>query len=81
MVFYRNKNGRPKHLTSGRYPAVKLVDARELARESQRKVAHGGDPVDDIGVQEFFATRVASGRVCPRNREQYASTFSRAYAS
>lgn len=29
----------------GRYPAVKLVDARELAREAQRKVAHGGDPV------------------------------------
>jgi len=44
MVFYRNKNGRQKRLTLGRYPAVKLVDARELAREAQRKVAHGGDP-------------------------------------
>jgi Arm DNA-binding domain len=44
-VFYRNKNGRQKRLTLGRYPAVKLVDARELARETQRKVAHGGDPV------------------------------------
>jgi hypothetical protein len=44
-VFYRNKNGRQKRLTLGRYPAVKLVDARELAREAQRKVAHGGDPV------------------------------------
>ena len=29
----------------GRYPAVKLVDARELARDAQRNVAHGGDPV------------------------------------
>jgi hypothetical protein len=24
---------------------VKLVDARELARDAQRSVAHGGDPV------------------------------------
>lgn len=24
---------------------MKLVDTRELAREAQRKVAHGGDPV------------------------------------
>src|SRR5262245_3355198 len=44
-VFYRNNNGRQKRLTLGRYPAVKLVDARELAREAQRTVAHGGDPV------------------------------------
>jgi len=44
-VFYRDKNGRQKRLTLGRYPSVKLVDARELARETQRKVAHGGDPV------------------------------------
>src|SRR5436309_3312396 len=44
-VFYRDKNGRQKRLTLGRYPAVKLVDARELARDTQRKVAHGGDPV------------------------------------
>jgi integrase len=44
-VFYRNKNGRQKRLTLGRYPVVKLVDARELAREAQRKAAHGGDPV------------------------------------
>src|SRR2546426_4268767 len=44
-VFYRDQHGRQKRLTLGRYPAVKLVDARELAREAQRKVAHGGDPV------------------------------------
>ena len=46
-VFYRSKNGRQKRLTLGRYPAVKLVDARELAREAQRNVAHGGDPVGE----------------------------------
>jgi Arm DNA-binding domain len=44
-VFYRDKNGRQKRLSLGRYPAGKLVDARELAREAQRKVARGGDPV------------------------------------
>jgi integrase len=43
-VFYRDKNGRQKRLSLGRYPAVKLVDARHLAREAQRSVAHGGDP-------------------------------------
>ena len=46
-VFYRDKHGRQKRLTLGRYPAVKLVDARELARNAQRDVAHGRDPVAD----------------------------------
>ena len=44
-MFYRDKNGRQKRLTLGRYPAVKLVDAREVARETHRSVAKGGDPV------------------------------------
>lgn len=44
-VFYRDRNARQKRLTLGRYPAVKLVDAREFARNAQRNVAHGGDPV------------------------------------
>src|SRR5882672_2883042 len=43
-VFYRDKNGRQKRLTLGRYPAVALADAGELAREAQRHVAHGADP-------------------------------------
>ena len=43
-VFYRDKNGRQTRLKLGRYPAVKLVDARELAREAQRSVAKGGNP-------------------------------------
>jgi integrase len=43
-VFYRDKNARQKRLALGRYPAVKLVDARELARNAQRSVAHGSDP-------------------------------------
>src|ERR1700730_6896749 len=44
-VFYRDKNARQKRLTLGRYPAVSLADARELARDAQRDVAKGGDPV------------------------------------
>jgi hypothetical protein len=44
---YRDKHGRQKRLGLGRYPAVKLVDARELARNAQRDVAHGRDPVAD----------------------------------
>src|SRR4051812_41597416 len=43
-VVYRDKNARQKRLAPGGYPAVKLVDARELARNAQRSVAHGADP-------------------------------------
>src|SRR5262249_28669068 len=43
-VFYRDKSPRQKPLALGRYPGVKLVDARELARNAQRSVAHGSDP-------------------------------------
>ena len=44
-VFYRDKHARQKRLTLGRYPAVTLAGARELAREALLKVAKGGDPV------------------------------------
>lgn len=44
-VFYRDQHARQKRQRLGRYPAVKLVDARELARNAQRRVAQGGDPV------------------------------------
>lgn len=46
-LFYRDKNARQKRLTLGRYSAVSLADARELAREAQLKVAKGGDPVTE----------------------------------
>jgi integrase len=46
-LFYRDQHGRQKRLKLGRYPAVKLVDARELAREAQLKIARGGDPARD----------------------------------
>lgn len=46
-VFYRDKHARQKRLSLGRYPSVKLVDARELAHAAQRSAAKGGDPVVD----------------------------------
>src|SRR5262245_4491057 len=73
-VFYRNKNGRQKRLTLGRYPAVKLVDARELAREAQRKVAHGGDRVvekraaRDVLTFGALATEYLDGYAKPNKR-------------
>ena len=45
-VFYRDKHGRQKRLALGRYPSVKLVDARQLAHDAQKDIAHGGDPAD-----------------------------------
>ena len=68
-VFYRDKNARQKRLTLGRYPAVKLVDARELARNAQRNVAHGGDPV----VEKRAAREVLTfGKLADRYIKDYA---------
>ena len=68
-VFYRDKNARQKRLTLGRYPAVKLVDARELARTAQRSVAHGGDPV----VEKRAAREVLTfGKLADTYIEDYA---------
>jgi integrase len=37
-------NGRPRRLTLGRYPTLKLADARELANDALRALAHDEDP-------------------------------------
>jgi integrase len=37
-------NGRPRRLTLGRYPSLNLKDARGLAQEGLRSLAHGEDP-------------------------------------
>jgi ABC-type antimicrobial peptide transport system permease subunit len=48
---------------------VKLVDARELAREAQRNVAHGGDPV----VEKRAAREVLTfGKLADTYIEDYA---------
>ena len=68
-VFYRDKNARQKRLTLGRYPAVKLVDARELARDAQRSVAHGGDPVTEKRTTREVLT---FGKLAEKYIEEYA---------
>jgi integrase len=68
-VFYRDKNARQKRLTLGRYPAVKLVDARELARNAHRRVAHGGDPA----IEKRAARDVLTfGKLAEKYIEDYA---------
>ncbi|HEY7792330.1 MAG TPA: Arm DNA-binding domain-containing protein, partial [Vicinamibacterales bacterium] len=46
-LFYRDKTGRQKRYTIGRYPDVSLADARELTGEARRSVAKGGDPASE----------------------------------
>jgi len=43
-VLYRNAQGKKKRFTLGRYPAIKLVDARDGARKVLTAVARGEDP-------------------------------------
>jgi len=43
ILFYRT-NGRNRRLTLGRYPAIGLADARELARDALHSAAKGLDP-------------------------------------
>jgi integrase len=68
-VFYRDKNARQKRLTLGRYPSVKLVDARELARNAQHSVAHGGDPVAEKRAAREVLT---FGQLTQRYLDDYA---------
>ena len=56
-VRYR-ANGKPAKLTLGRFPAIKLSKARELARDNLEAVAKGSDPA-----AEKRAGRAASGAV------------------
>lgn len=44
FVFYYRIGRQKKRLTLGRYPHLKLKDARELAREAQKRVTAGEDP-------------------------------------
>jgi len=68
-VFYRDRNARQKRLTLGRYRAVKLVDARELARNAQLSVAHVGDPV----VEKRAAREVLTiGKLAETYMDDYA---------
>jgi hypothetical protein len=59
----------PTELTLGRYAALKLVDARELAREAPRTGAHGGDPV----IEKRAAREVPTfGQLANEHMERYS---------
>ncbi len=47
--FYRDKTGRQKRLTLGRFDPISmtLADARELARQARSNVSKGGDPAQE----------------------------------
>jgi integrase len=76
-VFYRDKNGRQKRLTLGRYSAVGLADARELARAAQLRVAKGGDPV----VEKRAAREVLTfAELAEKYIEQHAKPNKRSWA-
>jgi integrase len=76
-VFFRDKNGRQKRLTLGRFPAVTLADARELAREAQRSVAKGGDPVAEKRAAREVLT---FGALAERYIEDHAKPHKRSWA-
>ena len=67
-LLYRT-NGVQKRLTLGRYPAVGLADARELAQDAQRTVAKGGDPV---GVKRAARQALTFGELATEYIERYA---------
>ena len=76
-VFFRDKNGRQKRLTLGRFPAVTLADARELAREAQRSVAKGRDPVAEKRAARDVLT---FGALAARYIEDHAKPHKRSWA-
>ena len=46
ILQYRNRNGRSRRLTLGRYGVITPDDARQDARNALAEVAQGGDPAE-----------------------------------
>jgi integrase len=46
ILQYRNRNGRSRRITLGRYGVLTPDQARELAREALAEIAKGGDPAE-----------------------------------
>jgi len=65
-------NGRPRRLTLGRYPTLKLTDARALAHEALRALAHDEDPA---------AKKARARRLTPAESfEGFVTSFVEKYA-
>src|SRR3954451_5461643 len=75
--FYRDQHRRQKRLSLGRYSAVSLADARELAREAQLKVAKGGDPVREKQAARDVLT---FGELAQRYIDDHAKPNKRSWA-
>lgn len=63
-------NGRQRRLTLGKYPAISLADARDLARTALTKAAKG---IDAAGEKQ--GTRLAIGRGQPQTVRQAVDEF------
>jgi integrase len=75
--FYRDQHRRQKRLSLGRYSAVSLADARELARETQLKVAKGRDPVREKQAARDVLT---FGELAQRYIDDHAKPNKRSWA-
>lgn len=73
---YRNAHGTSRLMKLGRYPALTVDDARELAKKRSQQVAHGNDPLEDRKAlksaptmadlaEEYLGTYAASKRLAP----------------
>lgn len=52
FVYMYRQHGRKRRVTIGRYPDIKLADARAHAHELRARVSRGEDPADEVEVGE-----------------------------
>ena len=62
-------NGRTAKVTLGRFPAIELAKARELARDQLEAVAKGRDPSASMGCGRQGGTRGQAENLEERGRE------------
>jgi integrase len=77
FIFYYRMGRKKKRLNLGRYPLLKLKDARELAREAQSRVIAGEDPQADKLKERDQHNSTLFSVVVDRYIETYAKVFTR----